>query len=132
MYLFSDGDYSLSQPNFRADDELNFSAKGENSAVIRDRVLVAREIQLARFHTSTISYNANMSHHQVELYCGLSHEGHDLLAEALKKYRLSGRAHDSILKMARTIADLEQSVIIEPWHLAEAINYRCLDKELNY
>ncbi len=124
-------DLQVEMPNLSY-DELNFSAKGENSAVIRDRVMVAREIQLARFHTSTISYNANMSHHQVELYCGLSHEGHDLLAEALKKYRLSGRAHDSILKMARTIADLEQSVIIEPWHLAEAINYRCLDKELNY
>ncbi len=73
-----------------------------------------------------------MQHRAVEKYCALKKEGHDLLSNALQKFKLSSRAHDSILKVARTIADLEQSGTIETWHLAEAVNYRCLDKELNY
>ena len=112
-------------------EELNFSKKGEDSETIRARVEATREIQLERFATAHTHYNANMSHRQVEKHCLLSREGHDLLANALHKYRLSGRAHDSILKIARTIADLAQSSRIESWHLAEAINYRCLDRELN-
>ena len=59
-------------------------------------------------------------------------EGHQLLSHALRKFHLSSRAHDSILKVARTIADLVQSEKLETWHLAEALNYRCLDKEINF
>ncbi|MCG8333266.1 MAG: magnesium chelatase, partial [Proteobacteria bacterium] len=59
-------------------------------------------------------------------------EGHELLAGVLQKHRLSGRAHDSILKVARTIADLEKSPAIRTWHLSEAVNYRCLDRELHF
>ncbi len=113
-------------------EELNFSQKGESSNGIRNRVLTARTIQLERFSVSHTAYNANMTHKEVENYCGLDQEGHDLLSNALQKYKLSGRAHDSILKVARTIADLEGSDSIKVWHLAEAVTYRCLDKEVNF
>jgi magnesium chelatase family protein len=113
-------------------DELNFSKKGESSKQIRSRVMIARTMQLERFSNKPVKYNSGMNHQAVEQYCGLKEEGHRLLSQVLEKYRLSSRAHDSVLKVARTIADLEQSDVIETWHLAEAVNYRCLDKELNY
>ncbi len=113
-------------------DELNFSPKGESSQKIRSRVLIARSMQLERFRKSKTEYNSNMQHKEVERFCSLQKDGHELLSRVLQKFRLSGRAHDSILKTARTIADLDQSDNIESWHLAEAVNYRCLDKELNY
>ncbi len=69
-----------------------------------------------------------MVHKEVERYCQLKKDGHQMMAEVLKKYGLSGREHDSILKTARTIADLDQSESIETWHLAEAVNCRCFDK----
>lgn len=113
-------------------EELNFAKKGESSQTIRQRVLRAREIQLARFKGSETKYNSNMQHKELEKYCPLQKEGHALLGQALKRFHLSSRAHDSILKVSRTIADLDDSERIEPWHLAEAINYRCLDKEIHY
>jgi magnesium chelatase family protein len=113
-------------------EEMNFQKKGESSLAIRKRVLKAREIQLERFKKEHSAYNANMRHREVEKYCGLDKEGHKLLSHILGKFRLSGRAHDSILKVARTIADLELSDAIDSRHLAEAVNYRCLDRELNF
>ena len=73
-----------------------------------------------------------MTHAEVEVYCKLESDGHELLSSILRKHRLSGRAHDSILKVARTIADLEQSPTIRTWHLSEAVTYRCLDRELHF
>ncbi|MBU2510241.1 YifB family Mg chelatase-like AAA ATPase [bacterium] len=113
-------------------EEINFSKRGESSQTIRDRVLVARAVQLERFSHSETQYNANMNHKEVERYCQLRQDGHDLLSCALTTYKLSGRAHDSILKVARTIADLEESERVETRHLSEAVNYRCLDKELHF
>ncbi len=113
-------------------DELNFSKKGETNQQIRSRVMIARSMELERFRNSRTKYNSNMQHKEVEKYCALKKDGHELLSNALQKFKLSSRAHDSILKVARTIADLDQSDTIETWHLAEAVNYRCLDKELNY
>jgi len=112
--------------------EMNFTPPGETSQAIRLRVLSARSRQLARFGEGTTQYNSNMGHKEVEKHCGLEREGHHLLASVLEKYRLSGRAHDSILKIARTIADLEASEKIQVYHLAEAVNYRCLDKEIHF
>ncbi|PCI21688.1 MAG: hypothetical protein COB67_13880 [SAR324 cluster bacterium] len=113
-------------------EELNFSPKGEKSERIRARVLGARAIQLERFKENETKYNSNMQHKDLECFCELDQEGHILLAQALKKFHLSSRAHDSILKVARTIADLEGAKKIQIWHLAEALNYRCLDKEINF
>ena len=112
-------------------EEMNFSKKGESTVDIRQRVLQARGVQELRFGDET-TYNANMSHKQVEQYCALEESGHKLLKSALTKHRLSGRAHDSILKVSRTIADLNGDATIQLHHLAESISYRCLDKEVNY
>jgi magnesium chelatase family protein len=104
--------------------------KGEPSKVIRERVIKARIIQQARFanHDSVYS-NSQMSRKDLEKYCSLSDEGRNLLKTAMEKLSLSARAYDRILKVSRTIADLESSENIEPQHLAEAIQYRSLDRE---
>lgn len=124
-------DLQVEMPNLSY-EELNFSRKGESSRKIRARVVEARAMQTDRFQNDPSRFNSAMDHREVERHCSLTSEGHELLGDILSKYRLSGRAHDSVLKVARTIADLEQSEIIETWHLAEAVNYRCLDKELNF
>ncbi len=112
-------------------EEINFGKKGEASAMIRKRVLLARKRQTKRFCRQE-QYNANMTHKQIERHCQLDDEGHGLLKAALERFRLSGRAHDSILKVARTIADLEGAEKIALEHLAEAINYRCLERPIQY
>lgn len=111
-------------------DEINFSPQGEKSSIIRNRVVQARERQLKRFSGQASRCNANMSHTEVEAFCGLDTACHALLSDVLQTFKLSGRAHDSILKVARTIADLEQCDRLQTWHLSEAVNYRSLDREL--
>ena len=111
---------------------LNSSKKGEASSVIGKRVLDARKKQQQRYDKSRTLYNGVMTRKELEKYCTLDKEGHSLLSQALQKLNLSGRAHDRILKVARTIADLEDSRVIRVYHVAEAVNYRCLDRELNF
>ncbi|OGG93398.1 MAG: hypothetical protein A2527_01630 [Candidatus Lambdaproteobacteria bacterium RIFOXYD2_FULL_50_16] len=113
-------------------EEINFSKKGEPSRQIRQRVEQARQIQLARFAQSPTRYNANMTHKEVERFCRLSSAGHQMLKMALERLRLSGRAHDSILKVARSIADLASAPDIGEVHLAEAVNYRNLDRQVQF
>jgi len=124
-------DLQVEMPNLSY-DEMNFSNKGESSRQIRARVVLARIMQTERFRSNPNRYNSGMDHQEVEEYCELKTDGHRLLSSITDKFRLSGRAHDSVLKVARTIADLEQSDSIETRHLAEAVNYRCLDRELNF
>ena len=100
----------------------------ERSAAIRQRVGAARERQLARFGAERIFCNAQMSPRQVARYCELSSGGEQLLERAMLRLALSARAHDRILKVARTIADLAGAETLDPSHLAEAIQYRTLDR----
>ncbi|MFD0992181.1 YifB family Mg chelatase-like AAA ATPase [Tenacibaculum geojense] len=111
-------------------DKLSDERKGENSTEIRERVTQAREIQSARFknHENT-HYNAQMSVKQIRNYCKLSTESKNLLKNAMEQLNLSARAYDRILKVSRTIADLDASENIRPNHIAEAIQYRSLDRE---
>jgi magnesium chelatase family protein len=102
---------------------------GESSQLIRERVLAARRLQEERFARSKIPYNAAMTHRQVRTYCQLDRESQSLLQHAFQRLGLSARAHDRILKLARTIADLEQTRDIKIEHIAEAIQYRQLDKK---
>jgi magnesium chelatase family protein len=102
----------------------------ENSFTIRQRVERARIIQRERFGGNIIFCNAQMSKKQIEKYCKISDNGKNLLYKAIDKLNLSARAYDRILKVARTIADLEQSEKIEISHLSEAIQYRSLDRKL--
>ncbi len=111
--------------------ELSSSAKGETSADIRKRVVKAREVQIERFNnTPEIHNNADMPTREIRKYCKLDAQSSELLKMAMTKLGLSARAYDRILKVSRTIADLEGSENIQPSHISEAIQYRSLDREL--
>jgi len=110
--------------------KLSEEIKGESSIVIRKRVTKAREIQSNRFVAfENVHYNAQMSVKQIRTYCKLSDESKILLKTAMEKLTLSARAYDRILKVSRTIADLANAQNISPDHIAEAIQYRSLDRE---
>ena len=100
---------------------------GDSSDVIRERVIRAREIQLARFAGDGFS-NSSMTPKQIRIHCELDQQSEDLLEKAMLRQGLSARAHDRILKVSRTIADLDGSENIQPGHISEAINYRSLDR----
>lgn len=102
---------------------------GESSATIRERVIKARDIQRERFADSGIYANAQMSSRMLRKYCNPDEAGHAILKNAMEKLGLSARAYDRILKVARTIADLEGTESILASHLGEAIQYRSLDRE---
>jgi magnesium chelatase family protein len=111
-------------------NELTNIKNGESSITIRERVIKAREIQTARYNTSEGVYaNAQLSSKQLKEICIISNAGQQLLKTAMEKLNLSARAYDRILKVSRTIADLAASDDIKPEHLAEAIQYRSLDRE---
>ena len=110
--------------------ELSAKASGTSSADIRKQVLETRTIQEERFRKSRIKCNAQMSHRQIVMYCPIDDTGHRILKTAMDDFGLSARAHDKILRIARTIADLEQSEGITAAHLYEAITYRTLDRKL--
>lgn len=110
-------------------DELAGQPSGELSKSIRERVAGARALQRERFKGTEVFCNARMSPRQVKEYCGLEKEAEDLLKSAILHLQLSGRAYDRILKVSRTIADLDHSEIIRARHIAEATQYRTLDKE---
>jgi magnesium chelatase family protein len=111
-------------------DEMTANRKTESSDEIRVRVIKAREIQLERFKkTETIHCNAMMPAQMVKDICPLSEAGKTLLKTAMERLGLSARAYDRILKVSRTIADLAGTEEIKIEHLAEAIQYRSLDRE---
>jgi magnesium chelatase family protein len=121
--------------------ELRGGNAAEGSAEIRERVLKARKIQHSRFTEAgdrtrgsakaasrQVYANAQMGTQQIRMHCELSSEAERLLERAMQQQGLSARAHDRILKVARTIADLEASAEIVVKHIAEAIQYRTLDR----
>jgi len=110
--------------------ELTAGAPAESSAAIRERVVRARAIQTERFRgTDFVHTNAMMNSRMLRTFCPLEHDAERLLETAMERLRLSARAYDRIVKVARTIADLEGEARIRPQHIAEAINYRSLDRE---
>ncbi|THD67675.1 ATP-binding protein [Robertkochia marina] len=111
-------------------EELSKRERGESSEVIRERVCKARNIQEARFEQQpSTHYNAQMNTRQIRQFCELDHPSSDLLKNAMERLRLSARAYDRILKVSRTIADLEGAERVASHHIAEAIQYRSLDRE---
>lgn len=108
--------------------ELMQHHKAETSSEIKKRTVAARGIQQERFKSSGIFANAQMSQKQIKQFCPLNKDSQDLLKTAIEELKLSARAHDKILKVSRTIADLEGQETISPQHIAEAIGYRSLDR----
>jgi len=108
--------------------ELSGDPSGEPSAAIRERVRRARQIQQDRFRRSKVYCNAHMSPRQIRRHCQVEGEARSLLDTAMERLGLSARAYDRILKVARTIADLETAEAIQPEYIAEAIQYRSLDR----
>ena len=110
--------------------DLTEKRTGESSAEVRKRVIAARKIQELRYADfPTIHANAQMNSQLIQKYCDLDDTCRNMLKNAMNKMGLSARAHDRILKVSRTIADLDGSENIQPGHLAEAINYRSLDRD---
>ena len=111
-------------------EKLSDERKSETSVEIRKRVTSARELQTKRFEESKIvHYNAQMNTKQIRKYCVLDDASKELLKTAMERLNLSARAYDRILKVSRTIADLEGSDDINGSHIGEAIQYRSLDRE---
>ena len=110
--------------------ELSGGLPGTSSAEMRTVVAAARQRQAARLNGSSARYNADTSHRQTRQHCVLDAECSNLLKGAMTEIGLSARAHDKILRVARTIADLDNSEGVRPHHLNEAINYRMLDRNL--
>jgi magnesium chelatase family protein len=112
-------------------DQLTSSVAAESSAVVRERVEAVRGLQAARFDGSLRpALNARMQPRHMREHCGISEACHGLMKHALEDLHLSARAHDRILKVARTIADLAGAADIAEEHLLEAIQYRTLDRNL--
>lgn len=110
--------------------ELTQEQTSEKSEKVRDRVIKARDIQEKRFkENEAIHCNAQMSSKVLKQICKIDEQGKDMLKRATDRLGLSARAFDRILKVARTIADLEESKDINSAHLAEAIQYRSLDRD---
>jgi len=111
-------------------EKLTDERKGEGSIAIRKRVTEARELQTERFtELENVHYNAKMNTKQIRAHCRLDSASLSLLKNAMERLNLSARAYDRILKVARTIADLEAAKNIIGHHIEEAIQYRSLDRE---
>ena len=110
--------------------ELSLDKEEESSYEIRDRVVQARQTQEQRFAEKKIYANGQMSARMIKKYCHLTENGRNILEKAVEKFGLSPRAYHRIIRVARTIADMEKEHHISESHIAEAIQYRVLDKRL--
>ena len=122
-------DIQIEVPGLRY-QELASKDAGEPSSAIRSRVNQARAIQLQRFDKSKLHANAQMGTREIKRYCAVKEDAERLLETAINKLGLSARAYSRVLKVGRTIADLAGAENIEASHIAEAIQYRSLDRRM--
>ncbi len=111
--------------------ELSSDSNGESSRDVRERVCRARKVQGERFHGKKIHSNSQMTGRHIKKYCSVDEEGKRLLETAIDRFGLSARAYTRVLKVARTIADLDGEESIRTHHLSEAIQYRTLDRRMD-
>jgi magnesium chelatase family protein len=117
-------DMIIDVPRLTADELLNIDEKTETSAQIRERVVKARKIQVERYKDEGIFTNSELTANQIEKYCVLDEKAQQLMKSAAVKYGLSGRKYSRVLKLARTVADLDNSKDISVLHLSRALQYR--------
>jgi magnesium chelatase family protein len=108
-------------------DDLTQHGESRSSANLRERVLAARELQAQRLGPERL--NAQMTPQELERYCGMQPGGKKILSQAMRQYHFSARAYHRIVRVARTIAVLEQSPLLAEAHVAEAILYRCMGQK---
>lgn len=123
-------DIHIEVPRLRQDEMIHGGGAGEPSEAIRDRVVGARERQSHRFDGTDLHCNAHMGARQIKQFCAVGDDVKDLLRAAISQLGLSARAYDRILKLARTVADLDGQAEIGLAHVAESIQYRALDRKL--
>jgi len=111
-------------------EHLTLKKEEEDSSQVKERVERARKIQLERFKEEEIYFNSQMNQKMIKKYCILEEEAEDLLKRAIKEFGFSARSYDKILKISRTIADLNDSSLITSEHIAESLRYRSLDKDI--
>ncbi len=117
-------DIQIEVPRLSTEELLNTTIKSESSAQIRKRVIKARKIQAERYKGYNILTNSQLSAELIKIFCKPDEKSEELLRSAISRFNLSGRSYDRILKLARTIADLENSSAIESTHIAQALQYR--------
>ncbi len=117
-------DIQIEVPRLSPEELLNKNFKSESSDEIRKRVINARNIQIQRYKDYPILTNSELNAELIKIFCKLDEKSETLLKSAIMKFNLSGRAYDRILKLARTIADIENSPDIESSHIAQALQYR--------
>ena len=123
-------DIHIEVPSVPFEELSTATSAGTNSQQMRQDVMRAREKQCARFGDGPIRYNAQMTSRQVRKFCELDKPCQQMLRHSVEEMGLSARAHDKILRVARTIADVAGDEHINEMHLAEAIGYRSLDRDL--
>ena len=122
-------DLQIDVPRLTPEELLNYNEKEENSESIRKRVVKARKIQLGRYKNEGILTNSQLTSKLIKKYCQIDEKSQELMKMAIVKYQLSGRRYDRILKLARTIADLDESENITQIHLTQALQYRMFNLE---
>lgn len=116
-------------PRLTPAELLNTADAEEDSATIRQRVVNARKIQLERYKKESILTNSELTSELIKKYCIIDESSKEILKIAIVKYQLSGRRYDRVLKLARTIADLDSSINIQQLHLMQALQYRMFNPE---
>ena len=117
-------DLQVDVPRLTSEELLNTQHSAESSEDIRKRVIKARKIQFERYKNDGILTNAELTSKLIKKYCQIDKQSAEMLKIASVKYQLSGRRYDRILKLARTIADLENSDNIQQTHIMQALQYR--------
>jgi magnesium chelatase family protein len=122
-------DIQLEVPRLNV-EHLTERRRGEPSEEIRKRVDHSRAVQKERYRNESVYFNAHLESKDLEKYCAMDNEAQELLKVAILELGISARAYDKILRVARTIADLDGKETIEAHHISEAISYRSLDRNL--
>lgn len=122
-------DLQIDVPRLTPAELLNTADAEEDSATIRQRVVNARKIQLERYKNESILTNSELTSELIKKYCIIDESSKEILKIAIVKYQLSGRRYDRVLKLARTIADLDSSINIQQLHLMQALQYRMFNPE---